>query len=370
MYASRTPITQAFGTPCRTLFLKKANTVKHLPLLLATLLLAVSCNHNSGLTTLSGKAQGTFYTIIYSDPLHRNLQPSIDSLLDQFDLTASLWVDSSLIRRINSNSDTLISPLFCDILNKSQQINLYTHGAFDCRIGSLVNLYGFGFKERETVTQSQIDTCLSLLRPDSYTIDSTSLNGTTQYILHKHPLIEFDFNAIAQGYAVDLVAQMLDNRGIHNYMVDIGGEVITRGLKPNNQKWSIGIERPSENKYSEQTIETVIQLTDLAVVTSGNYRKYYEKDGTRYSHTIDPSTGRPVTHSLLSVSVVSRQSWYADAMATSFMVMGLDKSLKFIQDHSDNPDIQAVFFIYDDHGTYKTHATPAFQKLISNPPTE
>ena len=288
MYASRTPITQAFGTPCRTLFLKKANTVKHLPLLLATLLLAVSCNHNSGLTTLSGKAQGTFYTIIYSDPLHRNLQPSIDSLL----------------------------------------------------------------------------------RPATYTIDSTSLNGTTQYILHKHPLIEFDFNAIAQGYAVDLVAQMLDNRGIHNYMVDIGGEVITRGLKPNNQKWSIGIERPSENKYSEQTIETVIQLTDLAVVTSGNYRKYYEKDGTRYSHTIDPSTGRPVTHSLLSVSVVSRQSWYADAMATSFMVMGLDKSLQFIQDHSDNPDIQAVFFIYDDHGTYKTHATPAFQKLISNPPTE
>lgn len=364
MYASRTPITQAFGTPCRTLFLKKANTVKHLPILLATLLLAVSCNHNSGLTTLSGKAQGTFYTIIYSDPLHRNLQPSIDSLLDQFDLTASLWVDSSLIRRINSNSDTLISPLFCDILNKSQQINLYTHGAFDCRIGSLVNLYGFGFKERETVTQSQIDTCLSLLRPDSYTIDSTSLNGTTQYILHKHPLIEFDFNAIAQGYTVDLLAQLYDTLGIQSYLIDVGGEVIARGTKPDGSPWTVGIERPSENKYSNREIETAIALCNQSVVTSGNYRKYYEHDGVRYSHTLNPSTGQPVNHSLLSVSVISRHSWYADAMATAFMVMGLDQSLQFIQQHPDNPDIQAVFFIYNDHGQYRTHATQAFQSLI------
>lgn len=161
-----------------------------------------------------------------------------------------------------------------------------------------------------------------------------------------------------------MIASVFDSLGVQNYLIDVGGEVIAKGSKPNGENWAVGIEKPAESKYDQQEVEVAISLIDKSVVTSGNYRKYYEKDGVRYSHTIDPATGHPVDHSLLSVSVVSKESWYADAMATAFMVMGLEKALQFINSHPDDQDIQAVFFIYDDHGEFKTHATPAFQKLI------
>lgn len=314
---------------------------------------------------LQGQAQGTYYSITYYDTHHRNLQEQVDSLLSDFDMTASLWNDSSIIRRINSGSDSVINPLFRDLLDKAQQIRLYTQGAFDCRIGSLVNLYGFGFKQRGEVRDKQVDSLLSTLQGDSWMLaDSVYQHNRWQYTLRRLTPIEYDFNAIAQGYSVDLLAQMFDSLGVSDYLIDVGGEVIARGGKPDGSSWAVGIERPAENQYSPREIETVIGLRDQSVVTSGNYRKYYEHDGVRYSHTINPATGKPVGHSLLSVSVVSRQSWYADAIATAFMVMGLEQSLQFIQSHPDDTDIQAAFFIYDDHGQYRTHATPAFEQLI------
>ena len=327
-----------------------------LPLLLSTLLI-VACNRYNEPIRLQGETQGTYYNIAYYDTTHRNMLPQIQSVLDEFDSTASLWNENSLIRKVNRHDDTKVNPIFYDLLELSLKMEEYTHGAFNCKIGALVNLYGFGFKNRDDITDHQIDSLLSLIRQGDCQCND-SLHVTLS------PGIELDFNAIAQGYTVDLIAQSFQQHGIQNYLIDVGGEVIARGRKADGTKWTIGIERPSPDKYSDREIETAIQLEDLAVVTSGNYRKYYEHDGIRYSHTIDPATGRPVSHSLLSVSVVSHEAWYADAMATAFMVMGLDKSLQFIHDNPDNPDIQAVFFIYDDHGTYKTHATPEFQKLI------
>ena len=327
------------------------------PLILAAL--TASCHRADAPVRLQGKAQGTYYNIAYYGQ-HRNLQPQIDSLLNAFDQTASLWEENSIIRKANRHEETITNAVFDDLLRLSLEMEEYTHGAFNCKIGALVNLYGFGFKNRDDVTDSQIDSLLNLIHHSECNI--TRSDGTTKIRLPKG--VELDFNAIAQGYAVDLLAQMFDKKGIHSYLIDIGGEVIAKGTKPDGTAWAVGIEKPAKSKYSSQEIETAIALRDQSVVTSGNYRKYYEKDGVRYSHTIDPATGRPVNHSLLSVSVVSHETWYADAMATAFMVMGLDKSLQFIHDHPDNPDIQAVFFIYDDHGTYKTHATPAFQSLI------
>lgn len=329
---------------------------------LAALLFAACGNKVGQPIRLQGETQGSYYSIIYYDSLQRNFQPQIDSLLHDFDLTANLWVDSSIIRRINRNEDTLISEMFRDILLKSLEINRYTHGAFNCKIGTLVNLYGFGFENRQDVSNHEIDSILAFIRQDSTIITPTDHQGV--YALHKLPQIEYDFNAIAQGYTSDLIAQMFDRLGLESYLVDIGGEVIAKGTKPNGDNWTVGIERPAETKYSTQQIETAILLNNQSVVTSGNYRKYYEKDGVRYSHTIDPATGHPVSHSLLSVSVVSKESWYADAMATAFMVMGLEKSLQFIEQHPDDPDIQAVYFIYDEHGEYKTFATPKFQEII------
>ena len=334
---------------------------KALAVPLITLLLTVSCQRTSQPVRLHGEAQGTYYSVAYYDTRHRNLQPQIDSLLNDFDLTASLWVENSLIRRANRHENPPANAIFHDLLRLSLQMEDYTHGAFNCKIGSLVNLYGFGFKNREDITENQIDSLLGLIRQGQCSISGSD---STEARVTLTPGIELDFNAIAQGYAVDLIAAMLDKEGIENYLVDVGGEVIARGGKADGSDWTVGIERPAKNKYSDQEIETAIALRNRSVVTSGNYRKYYEHDGVRYSHTIDPSTGRPVSHSLLSVSVVSSNAWYADAMATAFMVMGLDKSLQFIHDHPENSDIQAAFFIYDDHGTYCTHATPAFQSLI------
>ena len=325
------------------------------------LLFAAACASPDEPLRIQGNAQGTYYNIAYFDPDHRNLQPQIDSLLDDFDATASLWVEHSLIRKVNRGEDPVLNPLFSQLLDRSLAMEQYTDGAFNCKIGALVNLYGFGFKLREDVTPEQVDSLVLLIHQgECHYVDSNTKNH-----LLLSDGIELDFNAIAQGYAVDLLADMFDRKGIDNYLIDVGGEVIAKGAKPDGRKWTVGIERPAENKDSQREIETAISLCNQSVVTSGNYRKYYELDGVRYSHTIDPATGRPVSHSLLSVSVVSHQAWYADAMATAFMVMGLEKSLQFIADHPDNPDIQAAFFIYDDHGNYKTYATTQFQQLIN-----
>ena len=311
---------------------------------------------------LSGEAQGSYYSIIYFDNQHRNLQHDIDSLLHDFDLTASLWEPESLIRRINDNRDSIANTLFADLLNKSNEINLLTDGCYDCTVGKLVKAWGFGFEKSTEMTPQRVD---SLRR---YCGKPATLNrgadGITT-VRKPSPETEIDFNAIAQGYSVDLVGRYLEHKGIGNYIIDIGGEVLAKGCKADSTHWTIGIERPSAQRYSSREIETVITLRDRAVVTSGNYRKYYEKDGLRYSHTIDPSTGYPVKHTLLSVSVVDTTAWRADALATAFMVMGLQQSLQFLEAHGDEIGVDAVFFIYNENGNYKTYATPAFAELVA-----
>lgn len=319
------------------------------------------CNSSQKSIHLEGEAQGTYYSIIYYDSLQRDFSGAVDSILDAFDQTVSLWVDSSLIRRLNDNRTTHLNDMMADMLAKSIAINQYTDGAFDCRVGKIVQAWGFSFKQRSSLTDEEIDTLLHTAR-GAIAIDTHS-DGT----IHLNKALsstEIDLNAIAQGYSVDLVAQYFEEHDVHSYLIDIGGEVIARGTKPNGEPWHVGIERPSENQYSEREVETAIALEDLSVVTSGSYRKYYEKSGVKYSHTIDPATGRPVQHTLLSASVIDTFAWRADALATAFMVMGLEKSLAFIANHPNDPQVQAVYFIYDDNGTYQTYATPEFEKHI------
>jgi thiamine biosynthesis lipoprotein len=304
---------------------------------------------------LAGEAQGTFYSIQYYDPQQRNLQPRIDSLLQAFDRSASLWVDSSLLRRINAGQTDSLDATLQFLLQNSLRIMEYTDGAFDPRVGRLVQTWGFSFKQR---SEPDSATLAALLRA------AHSPVGIADGRFFRHsPDTELDFNAIAQGYASDLVARLLDSCGIDSYLVDIGGEVVSRGLKPDGSPWRVGIERPSEDRYSEPVVHTAIPLPDASVVTSGSYRKYYERDGVRYSHTIDPATGRPVQHSLLSVSVVEDQCWLADAMCTAYMVMGLDSARRFIAAHPDGPGTAAVYFIYDSCGTLKEYATKEFNDL-------
>ena len=321
-----------------------------------TLVLAAmaSCQRPEPIQLL-GQAQGTYYSIQYYDKQQRNLQAKVDSLLQAFDREASLWVDSSLLRRINNNATDSISPLLADMLDKSQWINSYTGGAFDCRIGRIVQAWGFSFKQREELDAKTLDE----LRKAA----SGRIVVSGDRVVKQYPSTELDFNAIAQGYAVDLLAAMFDSLGIENYLIDVGGEVIGRGGKPDGSPWRVGIEKPAADSSSAPVVQTAIALRNSSVVTSGNYRKYYERDGVKYSHTIDPSTGRPVQHSLLSVSVVDSTAWLADAMATAYMVMGLERSLDFIAEHVSSPGTAAVLFIYDSAGTMCTYATPQFEEL-------
>ena len=332
---------------------------KNMILCMALFLAACHTSHET-LVKFEGEAQGSYYNISYYDRQQRNLQEEIDSLLDDFDMTASLWKENSLIRQINDNRKTVLNPLFIDLLQKSVEMNRYTNGAFDCTVGQLVNAWGFGFKQRKELDSKAVDSLRMYCGVQPKIMNDT--NGTTN-IVKPSVNTTIDFNAIAQGYSTDMVAHFLETKGIENYIVNIGGEVFARGSKPDGSSWVIGIERPAKTIDSAPVIAQTIEVNNMAVVTSGNYRKYYEKDGVRYSHTIDPATGYPVKHSLLSVTVVDTAAWRADAIATAFMVMGLEKSLEFIAEHSNDSGMDAVLFIYDENGEYKYYETSGWKKM-------
>ena len=304
---------------------------------------------------LYGEAQGTYYSIQYYDAQHRNLQPQVDSLLAAFDQSASLWVDSSLLRQINANLTDSLDAVLDSLLRYSLYIQHYTEGAFDCRVGRIVQAWGFSFKQRREPDSAM----LASLRASA----GATISVADGRLIKENPDTELDFNAIAQGYAVDLLARMFDSLGIKSYLIDVGGEVIGCGRKADGKPWKVGIERPAEDSISAPVVEIAIPLVDRSVVTSGSYRKYYERDGVRYSHTIDPATGRPVTHTLLSASVVEKECWLADAMATAYMVMGLERAKQFIAAHPQGPGTDAVFFIYDSCGTMKTYETTKFKDI-------
>ena len=315
----------------------------------------VACGCNQQPVRLYGEAQGTYYSVQYYDRRGRDLQPQVDSLLQDFDLSASLWVDSSLLRRLNAGTTDTVDAIISALMEHSLNICAYTDGAFDPRIGRIVQAWGFSFRQQQEPDSTTLSAMLRAARG--------SVAVSNGRLVKEDPATELDFNAIAQGYAVDLLAAMLEGYGITNYLIDVGGEVIARGGKPDGSPWRVGIERPAADSVSAPEVQTAVALRDAAIVTSGSYRKYYERDGIRYSHTIDPATGRPVQHTLLSASVVDSLCWRADAMATAYMVMGLAQAKRFIADHPDGPGTTAVYFIYDSCGVMMIYETDGFKEL-------
>jgi thiamine biosynthesis lipoprotein len=234
------------------------------------------------------------------------------------------------------------------------EVSEKTNGAFDITVGPLVSAWGFGLSNRLKMDQRIVDSLLPLVDYHKVMLDNGRLIKTD-------PRIRIDYNAIAQGYAVDVVAGFLDSKGIQSYLIDIGGEVLARRTKPGGEKWSVAIEMPTQNADDERSILAVVSLQDMAISTSGSYRKFYEENGVRYSHTIDPSTGYPVKHTLLSVSVLASDCMTADAYATAFMVMGVDKGKAFLEKH---PKLEVYFIYTTPEGNMKTYYTKGFGKLL------
>jgi len=326
-------------------------------LIILSLIFLFSCkpHREVKLIKFAGEAQGTYYAVTYYDAQGRNLQKDIENLLQKFDLVASMWVENSIISKINRNEpDVVVGEVFTTLFEMSKDVYVKSDGAFDPTIGPLVNAWGFGFTDRMKVDQHVVDSLLPFIGFDK-------VSSKEFKILKSDPHIQFDFNAIAQGYSVDLIGEFLEGKGIQNYLVDIGGEVLGSGIKPDGESWKVGIEKPSDNAVYGEGLKAIVLLENKAMATSGNYRKFYEEDGIRYSHTIDPKTGYPVQHSLLSVSVLADDCATADAWATAFMVSGLEKSKELLH----KTKVLEAYFIYSGHnGELQTYYTNGFQKIL------
>lgn len=328
--------------------------MKRLFLLLVGLSVLASCGRQPKKMVLQGLAQGSYYAITYFDKENRNFQHEIDSIFHAVDMSVNLWVDSSVISKVNRNETVELDPIFIDNFNIAQEAARLSDGYFDPTISPIVAAWGFSNKTGDSLTPQLIDSLLLLVNYNNVRIE----NGK---VVKEDPAMQLDFNAIAQGYTSDLIAAFLESRGIKNYLVDTGGEIMTKGGKPDGQPWIVGIEKPADNKDSEQVVQTRIAVCDKGVVTSGSTRKYVERDGKRYSHCINPKTGYPVEHHVLSVTVTADNATWADALASICMVMGLEQSQPLIKSMEG---VEAYYIFVNEKNELETYATEGFQKLI------
>ena len=259
----------------------------------------------------NGLAQGTYYSITYFDSESRNFQYDIDSILDAFDQSVSVYQKNSIVSRVNRNEkNVVLDDWFIKNFNLSQKISSETEGSFDITIAPLANIWGFGtFEKPDSINPQLVDSMRQF-------VDFRKVKIKDGNVRKENYNIQLNFNAIAQGYAVDVVGEFIQNQGIDNFLVDIGGEIFAKGMKPSGETWKIGIEVPDE-KAEKRIYSTIISINNEAVATSGNYRKFYEIDGVKYAHSLDPNTGYPVRHSLLSTTVIAPTSAEADAYTTA-----------------------------------------------------
>ncbi len=305
---------------------------------------------------IGGFTQGTTYHITYESHRGEDLTVAVDSLLADFDRSLSTYLPGSLISRINRNEPGVhADKKFSDVFLKSYDVYKKSDGAFDITVAPIVNALGFGTTDTLNVDSTMID---SLLRYVG--MDKVKLQGDMLVKSDSH--VTLDVNALAQGYSVDVVAGYLDSRKIKNYMVEIGGEIRARGTNEKGQFWRIGIDKPLDgNAIPGTELQSILKLNDRSLATSGNYRKFYEKNGIKYVHTINPKTGYPVISNLLSATVVAKDCITADAYATAFMVMGTDRSIRFLE---DNHFLDAYLIYSDEKGNFKVYFTKGLKKYI------
>ncbi|MBR0361403.1 MAG: FAD:protein FMN transferase [Paraprevotella sp.] len=336
----------------------KNNIKKHLPFLIILILgtlYAINRRQSSpGFQQESGSIFGTVYHVTYQ--CDSSLKTEIEQEMKKVDFSLSPFNKSSIITQINNNEKVIPDSLFIHVFNLSKQVSEQTKGAFDITVAPLVNAWGFGFKNAENITPELIDSLRSFVG-----FDMVELSQDHQ-IVKQDPRITLDCSAIAKGYGSDVVANFFNTKGINNYMIEIGGEIVVKGHNPKERKWRVGINKPIDDSLSTRTeIQTILEITDCAMATSGNYRNFYFKDGKKYAHTINPHTGYPVQHSILSATVIAPDCATADAYATSFMVMGLDGTKEILK---QRPELQAYIIYSDEKGENEIYMTEGIKDFI------
>lgn len=283
-----------------------------------------------------GNTQGTTYEIIVSDAEANFTNAEVDSVLAEFDLSLSTYIPTSKISQLNANSEfvelTDKTGFFESCYLQSQKVFEMTDGAFDPSVFPLVKGWGFMDNIESPLSQVEVDSLLANIGFDQH--HTIIFDGKNIKLTKANTGFQLDFNAIAQGYSVDVLGDFLIGRGQNNFYIEIGGELLLHGKNAKGTNWNIGIDVPTD-KSTTHEIENIISITDEAIATSGSYRKFYEKDGQRYAHFLDPKTGYPVQHSLLSATVIAPTCSEADAYATAFMVMGAEKTLGFVRNHPE-----------------------------------
>ena len=303
--------------------------------------------------TNEGQIFGTTYHITYAGT--NDLDKEIRAELQRVDDALSMFNKQSVLSKFNRNEKYDVSNArFNDVVRLSLQLSRETDGAFDITVAPLVNEWGFGFKHRERINASKIDSLRAFVGYDKLFYEGNRLNK-------RDSRVTIDCGAVAKGYGVDCVARLLSSKGCTNYMVEIGGEVVVKGKNAKGKKWTIGINKPvDDSTKTVSEVQSILHVSDCGIATSGNYRNFYYVDGRKVSHTIDPKTGQPVQHSLLSATVLTPSCAKSDALATSFMVMGLDRAKAFLAKHKD---VQAYFIFADGQGKYNVWMTEGMQKF-------
>ena len=334
--------------------------MKYLVFILTMVMVACQPSVNEKVYLIEGEAQGSTYHIKYIAERDENLKPAIDSILEVIDLSMSTYRPDSAISKINQGDTTVVvDEHFRKVFEASQKIWQESEGLFDPTVGVLVNAWGFGkqkISEADLPTDKKIDSLRKYVGFDKVALTEKNL------IKKRYTEILFDFNAIAQGYTSDVVANYLSARGIKNYIVEIAGEMYLKGKNTVEDKsWTIGVENPLK-PLDDRDLVATIQFTNQGLATSGNYRKVWiDSNGRKYVHSINPITGRATQSDVLSATVVAPSTMLADGYATMFMVMGLAKSKAFLEKH---PDLAVLLVYSDDKHQEATYKTKSFEKLI------
>ena len=326
-------------------------------------LMLFSCNikdsgqENHSYYIESGRIFATGFNIKYS--FERSLEEEILNELNKFDLSLNPFKENSIITKVNNNEEVILDSFFVNVIKKSIEISEKTDGYFDITISPLINAWGFGFDKMDEVTSEAID---SLKEFVGYEKISLSENGE---VVKTDPRVEINTSAIAKGYACDVIGDLLESYGVINYMVEIGGEVTARGVNEKGVCWRIGVDKPIDDSLGLQhDLQAILSLCDKALATSGNYRNYYVKDGKKYAHTIDPFTGNPSETDLLGVTVLADDCMTADAYATAFVAMGLEKSIEVAK---NVPGLH-YYFIHDNSkdGSFEITHSENFEQFFTD----